>query len=268
MNNFGNFLWKLFSVTMVFLCHIGSDCTFAEESETSSPLSNTPSIVRDKKMTTKYFTSTEEVEENNRYARTRQLCRSGQYLASCGMSTIGTNWLKGLKKAGNVQTPDYYSYNTQDSDTINMENLQKMFAHQYALEYTSRTGTSSSNYVYSNAVALPSQYKDHLHQLLSNFCTNDDGKIPIKEMADIIHCQPCPNNAYVERSTVQEDVYESGKILWDSWNVHTIADCYMKEFDDSDGTYVYIDTASSAQTNTSKNCYYTKNVYGTSLYYN
>jgi hypothetical protein len=265
MNSFGNFLWKIFSVTMVFLCHIGSNCAIAEdvtEESTPTPLSDVASIAKDPKMTTKYFTSTTEVNENNGYKRTIQLCKSGYYLSSCGLSTIGTNWLKGLKKPGNVQTPNYYSYNTQESDTINMENLKKMFAHKETLTYTSRT-SSNSNYVYATATALPSEYTPYLHQLLSNFCTNDEGKISDSDIA----CLPCPNNAYVERSTVEEDVYDTGKILWDSWNVHTIADCYMNEFSDENGTYVYV--GDTSQPNSSKtNCYYTKNVYGTSLYYN
>ena len=74
----------------------------------------------------------------------------------------------------------------------------------------------------------------------------------------------------VAESTVQKDSYDSGKILWDSWNVHTIADCYMQEFNDDSGTYVYVDdrTESSSNTNEGMLCYYSTNVKGSYLYYN
>ena len=247
MNNFGNFLWKLFSATMVFFCHVGVDNAFAEDEEVV-----TSYVDGDSKMTSKYFISTSELEEANRLAKTEQLCKSGEYLYSCGPTVIGTNWLKGMQKTGSLATPNYFSYNTQSSDTINMENLKKFFAHTEALQYTSET--SSSNTV------LPSEYKNYLYQILSNYCTNTNGKIAN------INCKPCPNNAYIERSTVQKDAYLTSKILWDSWNVHTIADCYMNEFSDETGNYIYV--ANNSSDNTAKiNCYYSRNVFGTKLYY-
>ncbi len=264
MNNLGNLLWKIFSVTMAFVCHIDSNCAFAEESETTPvPVSDVASIVADPKMTTQYFISTDDV--GNRNTHTIKLCQSGQYLGACGkgnkLRLIGTNWLKGLKKSDGTETPDYYSYNTQTSDTIHMENLKKLFAHTEPLIYTSRSKPSGSLFVYATSVAYPEDYKWHLYQLLSNFCTDEDGNVPTD---DIIHCAPCPNNAYVERSTVQQDAYDTGKILWDSWNVHTIADCYMNEFEDTDGTYVYA-SSGSQDTLSKTNCFYTKNFAGSSL---
>jgi hypothetical protein len=257
MNNFGNFLWKLFSATMVFFCHVGVDNAFAEDEEVI-----TSYVDGDSKITSKYFVSKSELEDANRTSVTHELCKSGEYLSSCGAAVIGTNWLKGMRKTGSAATPNYFSYNTQSNDTINMENLKKFFAHQESLTYTSQTSSSTSDgKVYANNTASPSEYKTYLYQILSNYCTNDEGK-PAN-----IYCQPCPNNAYVERSTVQKDTYDTtgtGNILWDSWNVHTIADCYMNEFSDETGNYVYV--ANNSSNNTAKiNCYYSRNVFGTDL---
>lgn len=253
MKSFGNFLWKLFSVTMVFLCHIGSNAAIAEEQEPTKYVANDP------KMTSNYFTSSSEV--NSGYTRTIQLCPSGQYLAGCGIANLGTNWLKGMTKPGGIKTPDYYSYDTESSDTIHMENLGKFFAHTQPITYRART-SSSNTYTYSDITVQAATYKPHLYQILSNFCTDDQGYIS----DDVTHCEKCPNNAYVKRSTVKEDTYDTGKILWDSWDVHTIADCYMNEFSDENGTYVYV--AENVQDSTTGvNCYYTKNTPGTLLYY-
>ena len=257
MNSFGNFLWKIFSVTMAFLCHIGPNCAIAEES------GDTPTITKyvfdDPKMTSEFFKSTSDTDARR---RTIRLCDSGYYLSSCGLSTVGTNWLKGMSKPGNVKTPDLYTYNTSSSDNIHMENLRKFFAHTQPITYTKRTTNNNGDYEYSDASIDPDDYTPYLNQILSNFCTTDKGKLAQGD----IYCEKCPNNAQVEASTVQEDWYESGKILWDSWNVHTIADCYMNQFADNTGTYVYV-TSNTQDSSGKINCYYNDTVYGSSLYY-
>ncbi len=259
MNHFGNFLWKLFSVTMVFLCHIGPNNTFAESSTTDEQTPPTQYIADDPKMTSDYFVSTTEV--GNRITRTIRLCPSGQYLSGCGDASFGTNLLKGMKKTGDIKTPDYYSYDTVASDTIHMENLRKFFAHTEPINFRSQTELSNGNHIFADETVPASTYKTYLYQILSNFCTNKEG-----DKGDI-HCSKCPNNASVESSTVKEDSYKTTKLLWDSWNVHTIADCYMNEFSDEEGTYIYVADNVQNDTNGTK-CYYTKNIHGTSsLFY-
>ena len=74
----------------------------------------------------------------------------------------------------------------------------------------------------------------------------------------------------IARSTVEEDTYCTGKILWDTWNVHTIADCYMNEFEDSTGSYVYVPNNITHPENAADaklTCYYSQTVTGSSLYY-
>lgn len=254
MNKLGNFLWKLFSVTMVFLYHTVPDRAVAEETTTTKYITNDP------KITSEYFISKEDT--NGRQTRTLTLCNSGEYLSSCGASIVGTNWLKGMTKPGNVRTPDYYSYNALAEDTINMENLRKFFNHTETINYTKRTASSSASggYVYTDSSVLPGAYTKYLNQILSNFCTDAKGNITN------IQCERCPNNASIAKSTVIEDTYETGKILWDSWDVHTIADCYMREFNDNTGTYIYV--ANNIQDSTTgTNCYYSDEKIGSSLYY-
>ncbi len=263
MEKFGNFLWKIFSVTMVFLCHMGPEYAIAEDSEnTTTPVKY---IADDPKLTSEFFRSSDDARPQT---ATIRLCRSGEYLAKCGSSApLGTNWLRGLDKkttdGKSVTTPDFYSYKESSSDSIHMDNLRKFFSGKGNIEYTKKVGSGSST-SYSATHVSANEYVKYRNQILSNFCTNSNG-----DVADIV-CNTCPNNAMVAESTVQKDSYDSGKILWDSWNVHTIADCYMQEFNDDSGTYVYVDdrTESSSNTNEGMLCYYSTNVKGSYLYYN
>lgn len=245
MNSLGNFLWKIFSVTMVFFCHTVPDSALAASAE--------PYIADDPKITSKLFSST----GTSKTTSSQRVCAVGYYLYSCGGVQLGTNWLKGMKKSyedSTVTTPDYYSYGAEYSDAIHMENLRKFFAGQEPIIYTLKS-THQSNQV------LPATYTPYLNQILSNFCTDDNGKLSVR-------CEICPNNATISKSTVRTD-YDSGKILWDSWNVHTIADCYMKEFEDDTGTYVYVSNAVSEQTSDkAETCNYSPNTSGEELFYN
>ena len=236
MEKLGNFLWKIFSMTMVFVCHIGSDSAVAAPADD-------PKI-------SEFFVSSDDVSRPT----TIRLCPSGEYLSRCGNAVLGNYWLKGMTKTKNgaqIQTPNYLSDATDD---VNTENLRKFFAHNETLTYT-----NSDSEI---ATVDPNTYKYYLYQILSNFCTDTEGKTSVHV------CEKCPNNALVSASTVKEDSYDSGKILWDTWNVHTIADCYMNEFSDDTGTYVYVNNAVALENDTAgNNCYYSKTTNGSTLFY-
>ena len=267
MNNFGNFLWKIFSATMVFFFHMGTDYAIAADTTDACSVPETPVnyVSKDKKMSTDYFI--DKHDTGSRVTKKLSVCPSGQYLARCGMATLGTNWLKGMTKTGNIETPDFYSYNIGTSESVHMENLRKFFAGKDSFKYNARTrstDSSSDPYVYTQKTATPDDYKPALNQILSNYCTDEQGRL-----ANTV-CETCPNNATIARSTVEEDTYCTGKILWDTWNVHTIADCYMNEFEDSTGSYVYVPNNITHPENAADaklTCYYSQTVTGSSLYY-
>ena len=278
MNNFGNFLWKIFSATMVFFFHMGTDYATAADTTGTCETPETPQYYApnydkstDKKISTDYFiaknNSSNLPTTGSRVTKKLSVCPSGQYLARCGMATLGTNWLKGMTKKGNIETPDFYSYNIGTSESVHMENLRKFFAGKDSFKYNARTrstDSSSGTYVYTPKTATPDDYKPALNQILSNYCTDEQGRL-----ANTV-CETCPNNATIARSTVEEDTYCTGKILWDTWNVHTIADCYMNEFEDSTGSYVYVPNNITPPKNAADaklTCYYSQTVTGSSLYY-
>lgn len=255
MNKIGNFLWRLFSMTMVFFYHSGSNFALAEET--------LPDPADDPKITS-YFSLRADVSSESTIVKTK-ICNAGYYLQTCGgEATLGTEWLKGMRKTVNganntstiIKTPDYYSYNSSNDE--NMNNLRKFFRGQEPITYTKKISSNNNEVTYSSAMVTPAEYTQYRNQILSNFCTTDTGKI-----SGYNSCVRCPNDAMVEASTVEEDTYGNGRILWDTWDVRTIADCYLKEFSDDTGTYVYMsdNIDSNAQSDSTK-CYYSSNVSG------
>lgn len=262
MNNFGKILWKLFCATMVFFLDARYNNTFADETISNSTTESVP----DPKLTNYFVDSSGSYN----YLQTITICGAGYYLKACGPTVLGTKWLKGMNKTKGLEsgqkitTPDYSS---KDSDE-DWSNFRSFIAGE-SFQYKLNSGTDADG---TTLTADSSDFKPYRDQILSNFCTNTKGNIEwsLYDTNGIV-CARCPNNANVQASTVQSD-YDTGKILKDSWNIHTIADCYMQEFSDETGTYVYLTDAHAQNalylaSETGDNCYYSKSVLGTSLYY-
>ena len=184
----------------------------------------------------------------------KTLCPQGYYLSRCGADVVlGTNWLKGLSITESNSTTvvgyNYYSYDKPASDIIHMTNLRKFFAAKEPLTY----------YAGGEATEVPvGTYTSYRNTMLVKFCTDAEGK-PTN-----IECEKCPGNATVTASTVEIDT--DGKIKDGTWNIHTIADCYMDEFSDETGTYVYIPNNVNVDASANAaNCYYSTNVAGTNM---
>ena len=221
MNKLGNFLWRLFSAIMIFSYH---DASFAGTTN-----------------------CTKITVTGNTNPTTKTLCGKGYYLYSCNSIVLGTQWLRGTTTdESNCDVPDYYTYPSaeQDANKENMENLRLFF------DKDNRTAFyyGPINALEPNPVEWEAQKKAR-NTLLSLFCTDDNGKPTEYE------CKPCPGIATVDSSTVDTDGY-NGPVIWDTWNIHTIADCYMKEFSDQFGTYVY------KENNAAQYCKYSTHVPG------
>jgi len=237
---FGKFLYKTLCLMLISGYFTGLHPALAEGNanlfETDQKLNN-------------YFSNSA-----NAPTMTKTLCPQGQYLARCGSSiSLGTNLLKGMQKttaSGTViTTPDYYSYETPVSDVVHIANLREFFEGKESFAYTKQDG--------SQVYVVPEEYKDYRNQIISHICTDDTG------ILIGIECKKCPGDSFVAASTVETDS-ESNKILWRTWNVHTIADCYMEEFSDNTGTYKYI-PSNIESTVSSMPCYYSTNVPGDTL---
>lgn len=231
MNKLGNLLWKLFS-TIVMFYHQGSVA--------DAPCNYDSDLwARDTKLSTYFTTGNSSKDET--------ICPEGQYLASCGDFVLGTNWLKSTAKMiGNrlACTPSFYP---TDSNTDKMGVLREFFADGSTLSCTYNNGDAVTNNECAN-------YKEYRNIILSLVCTNSVGQL-------ITTCKTCPNDAIVPASTVQKTSYD-GTIFRNSWNIHTIADCYFNEISDTTGTYVYVPDNVAGST-ISKTCYYSKNISGT-----
>ena len=208
------------------------------------------------------------------FAQNHTLCRAGYYVSKCGEHNVGINWLKGYPASetavmvnaateqsthvanggaatraarlnslisGIRNSPNYYDY----AEINNLKNLRYFFSDAgHDIIYTTSSGTRQ--------VAQYDAYKDIRNNLLTATCN------PVQVQ---IVCSQCPGIATVPASTVRI-TYDSGLLISNSWNFHTIADCYMQEFKDSTGIYEYVDNYQDRNT---QNCYYSQNVGGDTL---
>ena len=237
MNIFNNFSYKLFGVMTVLFFYTGAGGALADQAVSggsfNARIDNSEHFV------------TAELASNTSI---QKLCESGYYLSSCGSKIVGTNWLKGIQ--GTEETQDYYSYNLPVSDPIHMDNLRKFFAGHEKIYYNG----------YQDPV-LPNGDNGYLksrNTILANFCVDEDGSLTN------VSCKKCPNNAKISESVVERNVSD-GKIVDSSWRIHTIADCYMDEFSDNTGTYVYVAGGAAVNNNIGQRCYYSNTVEGSEL---
>lgn len=262
------FLCRIFGALLVLTCCTGFRCAFAanqlpiqeidniildsgdEDPDPINPNTNTSNS--DKAKIAQYFSS------GSTSSSVKTICPQGYYLARCGAAvSLGTNWLKGMSIRSSgipVTTADYYSYNTSASDMIHITNLRKFFAATEPFTYNAKETTQGGTV----KTAQPNVYKKDKDLMLSYICTDDTGVLIGAE------CEKCPGEASVAASTVNQDTStDTPKLVWTSWNVHTIADCYMTEFSDDTGTYIYL--PENIETEDPAPCYYSTNVAGTSL---
>lgn len=174
------------------------------------------------------------------------ICNAGYYVSSCGTKTIGTNWLKGIHD--NTETPDYFSYNSAAYD--NLTNLRKFFAGHDDITYTDKNGSTQT--------VTKDTYTGYRNTIFEKFCikTTDDNP---QELTT--HCERCPNNAQVPQSTIGFNVTNNTFNLSKYMYIYTIADCYVEEFSDHTGTFIY----SAANNTNAKKCYYSNNIEGDEL---
>ena len=177
---------------------------------------------------------------------TVSICPEGQYLYKCGNYRVGFNWLKSATFTvrdtstplflTNDSTKDYYVGDT----TLDLyEQMRTFFGHNGHTSIAYKTASGISQ-------ATPNEYRIDRERILNNVCNPLNSSITIT-------CARCPNDAKVQESSVQINEDE-GLVVQGSWNVYTIADCYMKDFEDSTGSYYYVVPSTE---NISAECYYT-----------
>ena len=203
------------------------------------------------------------------------LCPAGQYVSQCDNYNVGFYWLKsaklpyqdesdggdggggggdgGLDENGErltIDTRDYYVGDT------NLELFKQMRG------FFSSTGDTTILYRDADSGEIqPIPYATFVEDrelILKNVC---------HPATTSISCTKCPNDANVAESSVELD--EDNLAITGSWRFHTIADCFMTEFEDSTGTYFYVpDTApdiSVVDLDHAEHCLYTPTTASESL---
>ena len=227
MNIFNNFLCKIFGVITLLFCY--TVCGYAEESAT---------IIR-------------------------VICSAGYYVSSCGTKTIGTNWLKGIPD--NTETPDYFSYNSAAYD--NLTNLRKFFAGKEEISYMDIQGTPTTIPPTNIVNGEDRGYLESRNEIFKDFCTTCQQNPDSTTSCTLItSCKKCPNNAQVPQSTIGFNVQDKKFNLKTFTYIYTIADCYMTEFSDNTGTYVYVPNSAAQSSDSAKTCYFSDNIEGDELF--
>ena len=174
----------------------------------------------------------------------KQICPENQYLYSCSGYRLGVNWLKSVtlldpNDTNNpVTTHDYY-INGNVSELLNQ---MRNFFHGGPVKYK-----NGSNWVYATSAQCQQDRETILNSLCNQFLNTTQPT-----------CRACPNNAKVKPSTVEIDEINGG-VVSGSWYVYTLADCYMNEFTDSTGTFIYVNDITDTA---SHDCYYSGNISG------
>lgn len=191
--------------------------------------------------------------EGKDYGKTHILCPKGQYVYSCGKYIIGYNWLTSVTLTdlkGVKHTID--NYNVGNNTLEKMNQMRGFFGNQM-INYERGCVTDSDSGTYSceqKGNKDASEDRDLILGLACNpFISGEDVK-----------CAVCPDGGTVEKSSVQIDNYNPSSLLLirNSWNFHTIADCYVSEFEDNSGSFIYVPEASDLSTKQGTQCYYSK----------
>ena len=254
MISYRNTLRFLCLNAVIFLCH--SVCCESYAAPASSVPSSTnifdnPQNVNSETVQEHLRLIQIETDPNGAVSKVK-LCGVGQYVAQCGNYRVGFNWLKKAEvpdpensngtQIQYKQTNDYYI----DEDILGLfTRMRIFFGDENAIMYNS-----------NNVPFDQDEIKADREAILNNLCHPSDSYAkPV--------CLPCPNNAKVDASTV--DLSADNLTVSGTWVFHTIADCYMNEFEDSTGTYFYVPdnlpagvTFDSAMfPDNAESCYYT-----------
>lgn len=186
--------------------------------------------------------SINDITEPSEQPSSFTLCPSGQYVSKCGNYRVGFNWLKKStfptpNAEGNettvISTNNYYV----DEQTDLFKQMQIFFGGDTESILAKNGDNPISNVPPENYIAD--------RELILNYLCN-----PVNST---VTCTACPNGADVDESSVKL-FGENNQIVSGSWEFHTFADCYMQEFEDSTGSFYYVEPGTNEE---KAKCYYT-----------
>ena len=288
MDKISNFLWKLFSVVMVF-CYNAGDKSYAATrigigtdfgtgiADSLKEFRETQQIVdsgkefkpeKDPSITDiSENTNSTQLTEDDVYnaladlmgdkaavdatvyssttstagSRRVELCPAGYYVSKCGNFSVGYNWLK----SAYVNASQTHNYATSTDPATRFDHMRRFFRGQFLPAYTDETKTSTNQ--------IKSQ--EDRDAILGAVCNPNNVK---KDSNFSYSCAPCPEAGTVGPSYVHTDYSASSLLIPNSWKFHSIADCYVSEFEDATGSFIYVplNLATETVSDIGKSCYY------------
>jgi hypothetical protein len=232
MERISNFLWKIFCIGSVF-CY-GSTDSFDAIAETTSTTEQN------------VYSSTTTKEGMKRI----NICPAGYYVSKCGNFSVGYNWLKSIRIDNTTRTNDY----TVSSDPVTrFDQMRRFFHGQYTTGWASTNGT-----VNKEEPAKQISTQSDRDTILGAVCNPNNVK---KDSSFSYTCTPCPEAGTVGPSYVYAEYTASSLLIPNSWTFHSIADCYISQFTDTTGSFIYLPSnLGSNTTQDGKYCYYGDNV--------
>lgn len=167
------------------------------------------------------------------------ICAEGTYLKKCGNTEIGFNLLKPMYNSTNTRLTRNYYGATSNNDLSRYEQMRKVFTGTEPVPYKDENNETQ---IASNADVVRDR-----ETILDYFCDPFDDTI-------VKQCAPCPGDAKVASSYIKTSPLNTSV---EEWHINTLADCYLDEFQDSTGKYVYVPNNENFETSSGAKCYYT-----------
>ncbi len=241
----------LITSVMVLSCHDVLADTFYNSTRSELTVQQGEYAVQDEQIQEQIQNSL-TAAENDEVATHARICDSGTYVAACGDYRVGFNWLKSARLLDPVtSSADYIRYKTT-KDYYNENDDIITFFDKMRIFFGNKTGVGILD-ANGNLVAEQDVKADR-EAILNNLC------LPTTNSK--LTCLPCPPNDADNKAEVPESYVElnnNNLAISGSWHFYTIADCYMKNFTDSTGTYFYVPEVIDMENATPENaeeCYY------------
>lgn len=242
INNHNSFIGIF--VAGLALAAFGSNAFAYTQMGLSTPIGNNTTI-----QNAIYSTATSNATNGSEF----KICPENHYVAQCGSYRVGFNWLKsatlpvqvtGQTERITVKTNNYY---VGDTTLELFEQMRTFFGHNDNINISYKDDNDNLQTIDANC---NTGYCADRELILKNLC---------HPASTSYKCVKCPNNANVAASVVKLD--DDGLTVTESWKFYTIADCYIKEFEDQSGVFFFVPDAivdpSELNADDGAECYYT-----------
>lgn len=225
----------------------GSGNSSSGSGNSSSNTDNTPASTPDTTTTDEDLLTIYSSSKSLSGSRRVEICPAGYYVSKCGNFAVGYNWLKNAY-VNNEQTNNYAT--TSNDPVTQFDQMRRFFKGQYLKAWVVNEKTGEID----TTKTPQTKSIDDRDTILGAICNPNNVK---KDANFSYSCAPCPEAGTVGPSYVHTDYSSSTLLIPHSWKFHSIADCYLSEFEDATGSFIYsqinFDTSTAEK---GQACYY------------